>query len=411
MSTGKGSLAGIHVLDLSRILAGPFCAQTLGDLGADVVKVERPGVGDDARRMGAATLSNPEHPKASEGSVYLSVNRNKRSVTINLAQPKGQALVRRLAGWADVLIENYRAGTLARYGLDYESLRETNPRLVYCSITGYGQDGPKASEIGYDPVFQAQSGIVSVTGYPDGVPGAGPMKAGIHLSDMLAGFNALVAIQAALLERERGSGQGQYIDIALLDCSVAALTNIAQAYLMTGDVPRREGFGGGSGGPAEVLDCEGGPVFVACGTDPQFARFARLLGKPELVDDERFRTPVGRGRNKLALAAIVLPLAKSWTREAMLAALKSAEIPCGPVNNVAEALADPQVQHRGMTVPLAHPLEPSFRMIADPIRLSRTPARYDRPPPRLGEHTDEVLRELLTLDAGEIEALRREQVI
>jgi crotonobetainyl-CoA:carnitine CoA-transferase CaiB-like acyl-CoA transferase len=237
------------------------------------------------------------------------------------------------------------------------------------------------------------------------------MKAGIHLSDMLAGFNALVAIQAALLERERGSGQGQYIDIALLDCSVAALTNIAQAYLMTGDVPRREGFGGGSGGPAEVLDCEGGPVFVACGTDPQFARFARLLGKPELVDDERFRTPVGRGRNKLALAAIVLPLAKSWTREAMLAALKSAEIPCGPVNNVAEALADPQVQHRGMTVPLAHPLEPSFRMIADPIRLSRTPARYDRPPPRLGEHTDEVLRELLTLDAGEIEALRREQVI
>jgi crotonobetainyl-CoA:carnitine CoA-transferase CaiB-like acyl-CoA transferase len=265
--------------------------------------------------------------------------------------------------------------------------------------------------VGYDPVFQAQSGIVSVTGYPDGVPGAAPIKAGIHLSDVVASHSATTAILAALYERDRNAGVGQYIDISLLDCSIAALTSTAQAYLMSGEVPRREGFGAKSGGPAEVLECADGPVFVACATDAQFARFARLIERPELIDDARFRTPDGRGRNKLELAAILQPAAKRWKRDVMVDALIKAEIPGGPVNSVPEALDDVQAKHRGMVVSLPHPLRPDHRMVADPLRLSRTPVSYHRPPPLLGEHTDEVLRELLSLSDAEIGTLRADRVI
>jgi crotonobetainyl-CoA:carnitine CoA-transferase CaiB-like acyl-CoA transferase len=251
---------------------------------------------------------------------------------------------------------------------------------------------------------------MSITGLPDGLPGAAPMKVGINFSDTVAGYQALIGIQAALLERSR-SGRGQHLDIALLDCSVASLSNVAQAYLMSGRPPGREGYGGGSGGPAEILHCQGGPVFVACGTDAQFARFAALLGRSDLVEDERFRTPVGRGRNKIALARIVLPLAETWGRDAMLAALREADIPGGPVNDVAEAFEDPQVKWRGLERRMDHPLAEDFRVVANPVRFSRTPSCYDRPPPRLGEHTEEVLRELLSLSVAEIAALRQAKAI
>jgi crotonobetainyl-CoA:carnitine CoA-transferase CaiB-like acyl-CoA transferase len=407
VTKSSAPLAGFRVLDLSRVLAGPLASQMLGDLGADVIKIERPNGGDDSRRMGTAALAGA--PRGRESSMFIAANRNKRSLTLDFAHPKGKAIALALARKSDVLIENYKVGTLARYGLDYASLRAENPRLIYCSVTGYGQSGPKSALPGYDPVFQAESGMMSVTGWPDSAPGGGPLKVGANVSDVIGSYWAGQAILAALLARERG-GEGQHIDIALLDCSIAAMSNLTQDYLMSGSVPGRNGNGGPRGGPAGVVPCSDGSIFMACATDDQFRRLVRVLELPGLADDPRYANPDLRWQNHAELLKTITAVTPRWTCAKLLEALARDNLPAGSLYDVAQSMADPQAQHRGLAVGMPHPLSPSLRGVASPIRLSATPVEYRRHPPMLGEHSDEILGEL-GCDAAGIESLRREGVV
>ena len=406
-------LAGIRVLDLSRILAAPLAAQSLGDLGAEVVKVERPGRGDEARRWGPPFLKDREGRDTRESPMYLCANRNKRSITIDLSRPEGQDLVRRLAAVSDVLIENYKVGDLLRYGLDYEALRRVNPRLVYCSVTGFGQTGPYSQLPGYDTVFQAMSGLMSVTGLPDGVPGGGPMKTGPSLADFIAGQYATSGILAALYERDApgGSGEGRHIDIALLDCTIAAQTHSVMTYLAAGLVPPRRGTEGNGGLPSQAFECADGGIIVICGSEAQYRSFCEVLRHPQLADDARFATNARRLAHRRELAEVFNTLTRQWPARELLEALEHAGIPSGPINSYPEVFADPQVQHRGVAQRVPHPTAGEVTLCANPIRFGGLEPPLPSAPPTVGQHTEQILREALGLDDAAIAGLRARRVV
>lgn len=387
-------LTGVRVLDLSRVLAGPWAGQLLADLGADVVKVEKPGAGDDTRAWGPPYLKDASGRDTSEASYFLCANRNKRSVAIDIATPEGQAQVRALAQQADVLLENFKVGGLQRYGLDYASLKEANPRLVYCSITGFGQTGPYAARAGYDFLIQGMGGLMSVTGQPDGEPGAGPQKVGVALTDIMTGLYATIAVQAALAERDK-SGLGQHIDLALLDVQIACLANQASNYLAGGLVPRRMGNAHPNIVPYQAFPTADGDIILAVGNDGQFAKFCAVAGKPEWSGDERFASNAQRVANRAVLVPLLRQATVMRTSADWIAALEAAGVPCGPINRIDEVFADPQVVARGLRIALPHPLAGQVPLVANPIRLSGSPVVYQRPPPLLGEHTEEVLAQWL----------------
>lgn len=403
------SLAGVRVLDLSRVLAGPWCTQTLADLGADVIKIERPGHGDDTRGWGPPFLRDREGRETAESSYYLCANRNKRSLAVDIASPAGQALIRRLARDCDVVVENFKVGDMARYGLDAESLRTADPRLIYCSITGYGQHGPYARRPGYDFAVQGLGGLMSVTGERDGLPGAGPQKVGVAVADLFTGMYATVAILAALRHRD-ATGEGQVIDMALLDAQVAMLANLGSQYLVGGSVPERMGNGHPSIVPYQAFEAADGHVILAVGNDAQFARFCVIAEHPEWRDDPRFARNADRVRNRETLVPLIASVMRNRPRGDWLAALETAGIPCSPVNAIDEVFADPQVRARGLQMAIDHPEQDALPMVASPLRLSATPVRYRSAPPMLGQHTDEVLREF-GWSPREIDDLRERGVI
>jgi crotonobetainyl-CoA:carnitine CoA-transferase CaiB-like acyl-CoA transferase len=403
----KAALAHLRVLDLSRILAGPLAAQILGDLGAEVIKVEQPGAGDEIRKWGPPYVRG-EGPR--DSVYFLTANRNKKSVTVDFTQPEGQQIVRELAARSDVVIENFKVGGLARYGLDYRSLREVNPRLVYCSVTGFGQDGPYAQRAGYDALIQAMGGLMSVTGLPDGQPGGGPTKVGVPVSDLLTGLYAFGAILAALAYREV-SGAGQYVDMALLDCQVASLANQALSALHTGAVPGRIGNDHANVVPYRDFPTADGHMMLTVGSDGQFAKFAEVAGHPEWSTDPRFATNATRGKHRDALFALIRAVTVTRSTRAWIEALEREGVPCGPIYTVSQVFEDPQVQARGMKTTMEHPVAGTIPLVASPIRLSETPVTYRLAPPVLGQHTAEVLEGVLGLDAQRIARLKEGGVI
>jgi crotonobetainyl-CoA:carnitine CoA-transferase CaiB-like acyl-CoA transferase len=406
-------LAGVRVLDLSRVLAGPWCTQTLADLGADVVKIERPlrhgSGGDDTRGWGPPFLRDRDGRDTAEAAYYLGTNRNKRSVTVDISMPQGQALIRRLAQHSDVFVENFKVGDMARYGLDSASLLALNPRLVYCSITGFGQTGPYRDRAGYDYAIQGMGGLMSVTGpsrreIADDAPGGGPQKVGVAVADLFTGMYATTSILAALRHRDH-TGQGQAIDMALLDTQVAMLANLGANYLVTGVAPQRAGNAHQNIVPYQVFEVADGHMILAVGNDGQFARYCEVAGCPELAHDPRFARNADRVRHRDVLVPMLAGIMRRRRRADWLSALEAATVPCGPINDLSEVFADPQVTARGMTVTMAHPLAEEVRLVASPMKFSATPVQYRRPPPLLGEHTDEVLREA-GLSAADVAALR-----
>ena len=405
-----GSLSGVRVLDLSRVFSGPWAAQMLADFGADVIKVERPGRGDDVRQQGLYARG-PDGRPTRETSSFLAMNRGKRSVTIDLAQPAGQALVRALACESDILIENFKAGDLARYGLDYASLRAENPRLVYCSISGFGQTGPYSHLPGYDPLFQSMSGLMSITGAADGEPGGGPMRVGFAVGDITAGFYAASAILAALRHRDMVSQEGQHIDLALLDAQVAAISHVAMMYLVSGEQPARLGTASQITCPWQNFDCSDGPIVVAVGNDSQFRNFCAVLGQPGWADDERFATNPERARHRTLLVPLIAAVLATNTVAHWHAAFDAAGVPSGPINGFAEVFADPQIVHREVLTHMDHPTAGRVPQVANPVHFSSTPVDYQRPPPLLGQHTEEVLRDVLGLDAARLQTLAAQKVI
>jgi crotonobetainyl-CoA:carnitine CoA-transferase CaiB-like acyl-CoA transferase len=397
MTTKPSALEGIRVIDMSRVFAAPVGAQILGDLGADVIKVERPGVGDDGRGYGTAWVKGKDGVETRQSSFFTVSNRNKRSITLNHSKPEGQEILRKLIETADVLIENYKVGDLKRFGLDYESLKAINPRLIYCSVTGYGQTGPSAALPGYDGLFQAQGGMMAVTGLPDGQPGAGPLKAGPSLVDFITGHNTALAILGALMHRTN-TGEGQYIDIALLDTSVAMVSHIMQDYLISGVAPPRLGNGGNGGGPADLLHASDGIVYLTAGTDEHYRRLTVLMGQPELFTDDRFDSNFKRARSGQAeLIRIINAWSSKITVADLLAKFDSVGIPAAKYNELDEVWQDPQVQYRQLraTTPHPHAEAGSVDLIASPLaQMSASPASIRRPPPLIGEHTREILGEL-----------------
>jgi len=393
-----GALSHLRVLDLSRVLAGPWSGQILADLGADVIKIERPGNGDDTRAWGPPFLKD-----TSEAAYYLSANRNKQSVTIDFTQPEGQKLVRELAAKSDILIENFKVGGLAAYGLDYESLKAINPRLIYCSITGFGQFGPYAKRAGYDFMIQGLGGLMSLTGRPEGEEGAGPVKVGVALTDILTGLYSTTAILAALAHRDQG-GAGQHIDMALLDVQVACLANQAMNYLTTGVAPRRLGNAHPNIVPYQDFPTADGDFILTVGNDSQFRKFAEVAGQPQWADDPRFLTNKLRVANRAELIPLIRQATVFKTTAQWVTELERAGVPCGPINDLAQVFADPQVVARGLAVTMPHGLAGSVPQVASPIRLSATPVEYRMAPPLLGEHTAGVLQRMLGL--GEQDVLR-----
>lgn len=405
----SGILSNIRVLDLSRVLSGPWSAQIFGDLGADVIKVERPGTGDDLREQGAR-LKDLAGNETNERSTFLSTNRAKRSVTIDMAKPEGQDLIRRLVANADVLIENFKTGDLKRYGLDYESLSAVNPRLVYCSITGFGQSGPYSQMPGYDLIFQAMGGVMALTGVPEGQPGAGPQRAGYPVSDLTSGFYATIGILAALHHRDTVSGKGQYIDLSLLDAQVAATSSMSMSYLVAGQLPVRVGLGSQLTAPYGDFDCADGKIMIAVGNDKQFVQLCKVLGRADLIDDERFATTPLRVANKQVLLPIVADLLKQHTVDYWMPLMREAVVPSAPIYDFKQVFDDPQIRHRQLVKEIPHPLAGKMSVVGNPLNFSDTPNQYHRPPPLLGEHTAEVLRDLLGMDDAEIARLAQQKV-
>ena len=397
------SLAGVTVLDLSRVLAGPWCTQTLADLGAEVIKVERPVSGDDTRAWGPPYLKDDAGADTGEAAYYLGANRNKRSIAIDIAIPAGQALIRRLARNADVLVENFKVGDLARYGLDARSLMAHNPGLIVCSITGFGQTGPYRERAGYDYAVQGLGGLMSVTGERDDLPGGGPQKVGVAVADLFTGMYAAVAILAALRHRD-ATGQGQVIDMALLDTQVAMLANLGANYLCTGKAPSRMGNAHQNIVPYHTFEASDGHLILAVGNDGQFAKFCDIAGRPDWARDPRFARNADRVRHRELLVPQIGAVLRTRPRNEWLSRLEAARVPCGAINNLAETFADPQVQARNMTVEMPHPLTGNLRLVASPLKMSVTPVAYRRAPPLLGEHTQELLREAGCND-DEIQAL------
>ena len=412
VSTGAtgGALSELRVLDLSRVLAGPWCGQILADLGAQVIKIERPGCGDDTRGWGPPYLRDAAGQETSESAYFLGANRGKQSVTVDLTHPEGQALVRRLALRCDVLLENFKVGGLARYGLDYASLQPLNPRLIYCSITGFGQDGPYAQRPGYDFMIQAMGGLMSITGEPDEHPGGGPQKVGVALADILTGLYAAVGVLGALAWRER-SGLGQHLDLALLDVQVACLANQALNYLVSGQVPQRLGNAHPNIVPYQAFPAADGHFILAVGNDQQFARLARLLGESGWAEDSRYATNAARVRHRESLIPLLEEHLRQRQVDHWLRELEGLGIPCGPINTLDRVFADPQVQHRGLRLDLVHPLAGTAPGVRSPLRLSATPTGAETAPPLLGQHTEEVLSTVLELPVQEIARLRTAGII
>ncbi len=401
-----GPLQGFRVIDLSRILAGPWASQMLADLGAEVIKIERPGSGDDTRGWGPPYMPDESGRATTEAAYFHGANRGKQSVCIDMSKSEGQSLIRDLVGSSDVLIENFKVGGLKKYGLDYASLKQSHPRLVYCSITGFGQTGPYANRAGYDFMIQAMGGIMSVTGEADG----SPMKIGVALADVLTGLYAANAIQAALIHQQK-TGEGQYIDMALLDVQVATLANQAMNYLATGSSPGRLGNAHPNIVPYQAFQTADGHIILAIGNDAQYERFCDLAGCGELAADARFRSNSGRVQYRDSLVPQIAQIMLQKTSAAWLEALNDRGIPCGPINDIEQVFSDPQVRHRGMQLELDHPVAGKVASVANPIRLSQTPVEYQQSPPVLGEHTDDVLRRLLKLDAAAIGELRGKGII
>jgi len=405
-----GPLSHIRVLDLSRVLAGPWAAQNLGDLGAEVIKVERPGAGDDTRGWGPPFLKDGAGKDTKEAAYYASVNRNKKSITLDLSKPEGQAIAREIAAKSAVLIENYKVGTLKRYGLGYDDLKKSNPGLVYCSVTGFGQDGPYAPRPGYDFIFQGMGGLMSITGERDGQPGAGPQKVGIAITDVLTGMYASVGILAALTHRER-TGEGQYIDCALLDTIVAFNANQIVSYFCSGRIPIRYGNAHAQVVPYEVFPTADGHIILAVGNDGQFKRFCEIAGCPELAEEPRFKTNSQRIVHRAELIPLIAEIMRTRSKQEWIEALEAATVPCGPINNMKEVFEDPQVRHRELRVDIPHPAGGTAPVVASPMRLSQTPVEYRIAPPLLGQHNDEIYRGLLGKSEGELAKLKSAGIV
>jgi crotonobetainyl-CoA:carnitine CoA-transferase CaiB-like acyl-CoA transferase len=413
-SLAPSALAGVRVLDLSRVLAGPWCTQTLADLGAEVIKIERPPSpehpgGDDTRGWGPPYLKDRQGQDTSEAAYFLGTNRNKRSVTIDIARPEGQALIHRLASSCDVMVENFKVGDMARHGLDAPTMLQRLPRLVYCSITGYGQTGPYRDRAGYDYAVQGLGGLMSVTGERDDLPGGGPQKVGVAVADLFTGMYATVAILAALRHRD-ATGVGQAIDMALLDTQVAMLANLGANYLVTRQAPTRAGNAHQNIVPYQVFEVADGHVILAVGNDAQFQRFCAVAGCQELALDPRYSRNSMRVRHRDTLVPLLAARMRTRLRADWLSALDAAKVPCGPINNMAQVFADPQVQARQMTTQMTHPYNDALELVASPMRLSATPVQQRRPPPLLGEHTAQVLAEL-GVEPAERQKLRAMGVI
>jgi len=416
------SLDGIRILDLSRVLAGPWCTQTLADLGADVIKIERPGAGDDTRSWGPPFLKDAEGKDTPEAAYYLGTNRNKRSLTCDISKPKGQALIRELVMHCDVFIENFKVGDMARYGLDYKSLKALNPRLVYCSVTGFGQTGPYSDRAGYDYAVQGIGGLMSVTGERDDL-GGGPQKVGVAVADLFTGMYATVGILAALRHAEK-TGQGQYVDMALLDTQVAMLANLGANYLVSGKTPGRAGNAHQNIVPYQVFEVKPSPealaaqgaaardhLILAVGNDGQYAKFCDVAGHPELAADARFAKNTDRVKNRQVLVPLLEKIMLTRTKADWLSALESAKVPCGAINNLSEVFADPQVAAREMVSTWQHPHQKDLKLVASPLKLSETPVRQEHVPPLLGQHTATLLKEVLGYDDAQISALKNQDII
>lgn len=404
-----GALSHIRVLDLSRVLAGPWATQILGDLGAEVIKIEKPGEGDETRHFGPPFLTRPDGSRG-DATYFLSANRNKKSVAIDFARPEGAALVKALARRAHVVVENFKTGALARYGLDYASLSADNPALIYCSLTGFGHTGPAKDKAGYDYLIQGMAGLMSITGQPDGAPGAEPMKVGVAVSDLLTGLYTTIAIQAALIHQAR-TGQGQSIDMALFDCQAAGLANQAMNQLVGSMQPKRLGNAHPNIVPYQVFATADGFLILAVANDGQFKRFCAASGLDALATDPRFATNAERVGHRETVVALLKPVMATRTTAAWITALEAANVPCGPINTVEQVFAEPQAIARGLTVSLAHDEAGPIDLVASPIRLQKTPPEYHSAPPLLGQHTDAVLGDVLGLTAPEIARLKADGIL
>jgi len=407
------ALFGVRILDLGRVLAAPWGTQILADLGAEVIKVERLGVGSDERVYGPAFMPGPDGRPSLHSAFHNCANRNKKSIAIDLTSSRGRDLVLALAAECDVLVENFVPGKARKLGLDYDAVRDVHPGIIYASLSGYGQTGPLSDRPGYDAVFQARSGLMSLTGIPDGQPGAGPMRIGPSLVDVTTGYNLAIGILGALYHRDALGGQGQQIDVALMDTAIAIQSHALANYLLSGDQPPRQGFAGNGGHPSQVFDCLDGRLYISAGQDQFFGSLCVVLGCEELIDDSRFPTITMRGENRAVLNDILEPLIAQWRTKDLFDALEAARVPCSPINEYAAVAADEQVRHRNIFRKFAGAAGVAGEVptIANPIRYSGTPIRYDLPPPALGEHTDEILAELLRLDRHAIEALRKDGVV
>ena len=405
-----GPLSHIRALDLSRVLAGPWAGQNLADLGAEVIKVERPLKGDDSRAFGPPWLKDPNGKDTAESAYFASANRGKKSITVDLSKPRGQEIVRALAARSDVLLENYKYGDLARYGLGYEDLKKINPRLIYCSVTGFGQTGPYRDRPGYDFMIQGMGGLMSITGERDDLSGGGPQRVGIPVVDIMTGMYATIAVCAAIANRAE-TGVGQHLDLALLDTQVAVLANQGMNYLATGEVPGRLGNAHPNIVPYQTFRTADGDIILACGNDNLFNKFCEVAGCQHLAKDERFATNGGRVENRVALTELLQEVFSKRSTRDWVEALEAAGVPNGPINNLKQVFEEPQVVARGMRIELEHPTAGKVPLVASPMRFSATALEHKRPPPTLGQHTDEILRELLGMDAAEVAALRETRIV
>ena len=405
-----GPLSHIRVIDLSRVLAAPWTGQNLADLGAEVIKIERPKTGDDSRAFGPPWLKDAAGKDTSESAYFASANRGKKSVTVNLSKPEGQDIVRRIAAECDVLLENYKFGDLARYALGYEDLKKINPRLIYCSVTGFGQTGPYAERPGYDFMIQGMAGLMSITGERDDLPGGGPQKAGIPIGDIITGMYASVAVCAALAHREK-SGRGQHLDLALLDSLAAILSNQGGNYLATGVPPGRLGNAHPNIVPYQTFKTADGDIILACGNDNLFRKFCEVAGCQALADDPRFVTNGKRVENRAEITRLLSDIIGKRTTRDWVDALEAAGVPNGPINNLKQVFEEPQAVARGLRIEMDHPLAGKVSLVRSPMRFSETPLEHKTPPPTLGQHTDEVLRGVLGMSEGDIARLRADGVV